>query len=38
MAREDMIEASQEELKRLHVIKKVIEGLMRQRDAGRFLG
>jgi len=38
MAREDMVVASQEELRRLHVIRKVIEGLMIEREAGEVLG
>ncbi len=38
MAREDMIMASQEELKRLHVIGKVVEGSVKQIEAGEVLG
>ena len=38
MAREDMIMASQEELKRLHVIRKVQEKLIKQVEAGEILG
>jgi transposase InsO family protein len=37
MAREDMIMASQEELKRLHVIRKVLEGMIRQVKAAGIL-
>ena len=37
MAREDMIMASQEELKRLHVIRKVQEKVIRQGEAGEVL-
>ena len=37
MAREDMIMASQEELRRLHVIRKVQEKVIRQVDAGEIL-
>ena len=38
MAREDMVMASQEELKRLHVIRKVQEKLIKQVEAGEILG
>lgn len=37
MAREDMIMASQEELKRLHVIRKVLERAIKQVRAGEIL-
>lgn len=37
MAREDMIMARPEELKRLHVIQKVLEGLVRQVEAAGIL-
>jgi hypothetical protein len=37
MAREDMIMASQEELKRLHVIRKVLERVMKQVRAAEVL-
>ncbi len=37
MAREDMIMASQGELKRLHVIRKVLEGMLRQGKAAEIL-
>ena len=37
MAREDMIMASQEELKRLHVIRKVQEKVIKQVEAGEIL-
>ncbi len=37
MAREDMIMASQEELKRLHVIRKVEEKVIKQVEAGEIL-
>lgn len=37
MAREDMIMASQEELRRLHVIRKVQEKVIRQGKAGEIL-
>ena len=38
MAREDIIMASQEELKRLHVIGKVQEKVIKQVEAGEILG
>jgi len=38
VAREDMVMASQEELKRLHMIRKVQERLIRQVEAGEILG
>ena len=38
MAREDVIMASQEELKRLHVIRKVLERAMKQVRAAEILG
>ena len=38
MAREDMVMASQEELKRLHVVRKVQEKLIKQVEAGEILG
>ena len=38
MAREDMVMASQEELKRLHVVRKVQEKLIKQVEAGEVLG
>ena len=37
MAREDMIMASQEELRRLHVIRKVLEGAIKQVRAAEIL-
>ena len=37
MAREDIIMASQEELRRLHVIQKVLEGVIKQVDAAEIL-
>ena len=37
MAREDIIMASQEELKRLHVIRKVQEKVIKQVEAGEIL-
>jgi hypothetical protein len=37
MAREDMIMARQEELKRLHVIEKVLEGIVKQVEAAEIL-
>ena len=37
MAREDMIMASQEELRRLHVIRKVEEKVIKQVEAGEIL-
>jgi len=37
MAREDMIMASQEELKRLHVIRRVLEGVIKQVRAAEVL-
>ena len=37
MAREDIIMASSEELKRLHVIRKVLERVIRQVNAGEIL-
>jgi transposase InsO family protein len=38
VAREDIIMASQEELKRLHVIRKVQEKMIKQVEAGELLG
>jgi hypothetical protein len=38
VAREDMVMASQEELKRLHVVRKVQEKLIKQVEAGEILG
>lgn len=38
MAREDIIRMNREELKRLHVIHKVIEGRLKQVEATRILG
>ena len=38
MAGEDIIMASQEELKRLHVIRKVQEKMIKQVEAGEVLG
>ena len=38
MAREDMVMASQEELRRLHVVRKVQEKLIKQVEAGEILG
>src|SRR3972149_3826663 len=37
MAREDIIMASQEELRRLHVIQKVLEGVIKQVEAAEIL-
>jgi transposase len=37
VAREDIIMASQEELRRLHVIQKVLEGVIKQVDAAEML-
>ncbi len=37
MAGEDMIMARQGELKRLHVIQKVLEGIIKQVEAGEVL-
>jgi transposase-like protein len=37
MAGEDMIMARQEELKRLHIIEKVLEGILRQVEAAEIL-
>ena len=37
MAGEDMIMARQEELKRLHVIEKVLEGIVKQVEAAEIL-
>jgi hypothetical protein len=38
MAREDIIRMNREELKRLHVIHKVIDGRLKQVEATRILG
>lgn len=38
MARKDIIKLSQEELKRLHILKKVIEKKVKQREAAEILG
>jgi transposase len=38
MAREDMIVASSKELRRLHVIRKVLDGAVKQVEAGEVLG
>jgi len=38
VAREDMVMASQEELRRLHVVRKVQEKLIKQVEAGEVLG
>lgn len=38
MARKDIIMLSQEELKRLHVVKKVLEKKVKQREAAEILG
>ena len=37
MAEEDMIMARQRELKRLHVIEKVLEGIIKQVEAAEIL-
>jgi len=38
MAREDIIMMSQEELKRLHILKKVREGVISEEEASGFIG
>jgi len=38
LARKDIIMLTQEELKRLHVVRKVIEGKVKQREAAGILG
>ena len=37
MAGKDIIEMSQRELRRLHVIRKAIEGILKQKEAGELL-
>ncbi|KWT79148.1 helix-turn-helix domain-containing protein [Candidatus Magnetominusculus xianensis] len=38
MAKEDIVIESKRDLKKLHVIEKVEEGILKQREAAEFLG